>query len=257
VRLEDISARTKIPIHLLEDLERGDFSRWPGGIYARAYVREYASEIGLDPEATLNDLRSQLKDAEPIESIEEALAARASAETTVSGLRSQTGNILGVGACALVVMCAMLSLVRMSSHEVRADTPAATVVVPPSMAPTPPPPITVPPTESVSPPVSNTAVDLPPVVAFSASPNPAPIATTGTLPTASPVADASNSNLGGEVRGVEGSTKPGRRPARDRSATRRASTSNGTETSVFTKIGKGLKSLFGGGDSGKARKARS
>jgi hypothetical protein len=33
---------------LLTALERGDVSRWPGGIYRRSFIRAYAEAIGLD-----------------------------------------------------------------------------------------------------------------------------------------------------------------------------------------------------------------
>ena len=48
ITLDTIARRTKIAASLLAALERGDCSRWPGGIYSRAYVREYAGAIGLD-----------------------------------------------------------------------------------------------------------------------------------------------------------------------------------------------------------------
>ena len=40
---------------MLEALERNDISRLPGGIFGRAFVRSYAVEVGLDPEATIQD----------------------------------------------------------------------------------------------------------------------------------------------------------------------------------------------------------
>lgn len=48
--LRDLAERTKISASLLAGIERGDCSRWPGGIYSRAWIREYASAIGLDAE---------------------------------------------------------------------------------------------------------------------------------------------------------------------------------------------------------------
>jgi Helix-turn-helix domain len=48
ITLDAIASRTKISVSLLAALERGDCSRWPGGLYSRAYVREYAGVIGLD-----------------------------------------------------------------------------------------------------------------------------------------------------------------------------------------------------------------
>ena len=53
VSLEDISAKTKIKISLLEGLEGDDLSRWPQGIFRRAYVRAYAQAIGLEPDVVL------------------------------------------------------------------------------------------------------------------------------------------------------------------------------------------------------------
>ena len=50
VTLETIAARTKVARTLLEALERNDVSRWPNGIFRRAFVRGYASQIGLDPD---------------------------------------------------------------------------------------------------------------------------------------------------------------------------------------------------------------
>src|SRR5206468_125471 len=55
ISLERISEATKVSPDFWVGLERNDFSRWPSGIYARAYVRAYAFEIGVDPEATVND----------------------------------------------------------------------------------------------------------------------------------------------------------------------------------------------------------
>ncbi|MDQ3486727.1 MAG: helix-turn-helix domain-containing protein [Acidobacteriota bacterium] len=50
ISLKELAHRTKISASLLAGMERGDCSRWPGGIYSRAWVREYASAIGLDAE---------------------------------------------------------------------------------------------------------------------------------------------------------------------------------------------------------------
>ena len=53
ISLEAIAASTKISRSLLADLERGDASKWPPGIYRRAFVREYAAAIGLPAEAVV------------------------------------------------------------------------------------------------------------------------------------------------------------------------------------------------------------
>jgi len=50
IALEDISAKTKIKVSLLEGLEGDDLSRWPQGIFRRAYIRAYAQALGLEPD---------------------------------------------------------------------------------------------------------------------------------------------------------------------------------------------------------------
>ncbi|MBA2305531.1 MAG: helix-turn-helix domain-containing protein [Acidobacteria bacterium] len=50
VSLETVAQRTKIGPTFLKALEKGDCSKWPGGIYSRAWIRAYATAIGLDPE---------------------------------------------------------------------------------------------------------------------------------------------------------------------------------------------------------------
>src|SRR5882672_2712440 len=59
VTLRQIAETTKIGISQLEALERNDISRLPGGIFSRAFVRSYAVEIGVDPEATIQEFVAQ------------------------------------------------------------------------------------------------------------------------------------------------------------------------------------------------------
>jgi cytoskeleton protein RodZ len=59
VSLRDIANATKISVGVLEALERNDISKLPGGIFGRAFVRNYAIEVGLDPEATIEDFITQ------------------------------------------------------------------------------------------------------------------------------------------------------------------------------------------------------
>ena len=36
-------------------LENNDFSKWPGGLFARAFIRDYARVVGLDPDELVDD----------------------------------------------------------------------------------------------------------------------------------------------------------------------------------------------------------
>jgi transcriptional regulator with XRE-family HTH domain len=50
VSLAQIAEATKVTASLFAGLERGDCSRWPGGVYNRAFVRGYARAVQLDPD---------------------------------------------------------------------------------------------------------------------------------------------------------------------------------------------------------------
>lgn len=55
IALEEIAASTRVKCDLLEAFERNDLSKWPRGVYARAWVRAYASVVGLDPIDTVDE----------------------------------------------------------------------------------------------------------------------------------------------------------------------------------------------------------
>ena len=55
ISLETIARETNVPIALWEGLEDNNLVGWPRGIYARAYVREYAELIGVDANETVDE----------------------------------------------------------------------------------------------------------------------------------------------------------------------------------------------------------
>ena len=63
--LKTISESTKVSLPLLEGLESDDISRWPGGIFRRAFVRSYAEAVGLDPDEIFRRFERQYKPAVP------------------------------------------------------------------------------------------------------------------------------------------------------------------------------------------------
>ncbi len=55
ISLRSIADSTKVSVSYFAALERGDCSRWPAGVYSRAFVRGYAEAIGLDPDTVASD----------------------------------------------------------------------------------------------------------------------------------------------------------------------------------------------------------
>lgn len=55
ISLVSVADITKINQSLLAALERGDATRWPSGIYRRAFFREYAATIGVSTESIVTE----------------------------------------------------------------------------------------------------------------------------------------------------------------------------------------------------------
>ena len=73
VDLRAIAAETKISESLLDALEHDDVSRWPGGIFRRAFVRAYAQAINLNPDEVVREFLERYPD--PLENVDTVAAA--------------------------------------------------------------------------------------------------------------------------------------------------------------------------------------
>jgi cytoskeletal protein RodZ len=47
--LHDAAGNTKLPITVIQAIERNDFETLPAGVYRKGYLRSLAGEVGLDP----------------------------------------------------------------------------------------------------------------------------------------------------------------------------------------------------------------
>jgi len=59
--LSDVSARTKINQAILRAIEENQFDRVPGGLFTRGYLRAFAREVHLDPEAIVAKYRAEFE----------------------------------------------------------------------------------------------------------------------------------------------------------------------------------------------------
>lgn len=59
--LSDLATRTKLPVHVLQAIERNDFASLPGGMFRKAYVRTVAAEVGLNPDQIASDYSSRFE----------------------------------------------------------------------------------------------------------------------------------------------------------------------------------------------------
>src|SRR5512139_3110952 len=85
VSLREIADGTKISLRFLQALEDGRFEVLPGGLFPRAFVRQYASYLGLDAERTVADFL--------VEAGEKPTERRAPAVPTAPRLRVSAGHV--------------------------------------------------------------------------------------------------------------------------------------------------------------------
>jgi hypothetical protein len=55
ISIDTIVTVTKVGADLWYGLERNDISKWPSGIFARAFVRDYAKAVGLDADELVDE----------------------------------------------------------------------------------------------------------------------------------------------------------------------------------------------------------
>ena len=55
ISLDELATEIRVKKELLEALENNDLSDWPRGLYARAWIRGYATVVGLDPDEAVDE----------------------------------------------------------------------------------------------------------------------------------------------------------------------------------------------------------
>ena len=157
VSLQTIAERTKIKLSLLEGLERDDISRWPAGIFRRAYLRDYAQAIGLDPDVVVRDFLEHYP--EPVEPVEPPSRPRGIVGTFGSFALRRRANPIGDAkqTSASTVQPPPRAIAPPPSRFVEPSPPVALI---PSPSPAVPEPPEQPAAESTKPPPP--AVEMPP-----------------------------------------------------------------------------------------------
>ena len=122
--LDDLSRTTKIPVALLEAIERDDVARLPHVFFARGFVRTYAIEVGLDPE----DLLHAFEHSDGEEVPAQVTASMPMNEPSAS--KSFVFAMTLAGACAMFYSgYASQLLLRPSAAEMPATIRAETIAV--------------------------------------------------------------------------------------------------------------------------------
>ena len=136
VSLEEISSATKISLRFLDAIEREDFSKLPGGIFSRSFIRSYARYLGLDEERVVAEFQLA---AQPQTDFD---LHRMAAGNTTAGRPASRTPLIATGV-AVVLLVGGYVLFRYSQRAAEAPAPSA----PPTVAtpkPVPAPPSSLP-----------------------------------------------------------------------------------------------------------------
>jgi transcriptional regulator with XRE-family HTH domain len=101
VSLRQIADTTKLSVRSLEALEQNRIAVLPAGIYRRAIVRAYASEVGLDPEAILRSFLAQYPDDVPTAAQPHRVAAAAPKRGALRVVFGLLGAMVPIAAAVL------------------------------------------------------------------------------------------------------------------------------------------------------------
>ncbi len=118
VTLQEISAATKISVRFLKSIESEEFSKLPGGIFSRSFVRAYARYLGLDEDPLLEEFQQAAKAKADID------LTQFSPPRTFSGPERRSRHALWAVVIAAVLLTLGFTLWRHSHRPLQV--PAAT-----------------------------------------------------------------------------------------------------------------------------------
>ncbi|WP_017471947.1 helix-turn-helix domain-containing protein [Amphibacillus jilinensis] len=101
--LDDVQRLTKIQTRHLQAIERNDFSVIPGSFYIRAFIKEYANVVDLDPNQLLSEHRSEIPAPEAENAVEYTRMQRTRGKTTSSKTSPFTSLLPTVFVILLIV----------------------------------------------------------------------------------------------------------------------------------------------------------
>ncbi len=159
--LQQVSETTKIGTRMLQAMEQNDFSKLPGGVFTRSFIRQYAVALGLQATA-LDEQLSHLQST-----MEEPVKSEARKDVITEGSHyslSDYNSARNSGSMWMSLVWVVLATAVGGAVYYAMNRPPATAVAPSRPAPRPAP-------QSAPPPESTTPA---PVTAAIATPEPVP-----------------------------------------------------------------------------------
>lgn len=121
ISLQQISHTTKISLRVLQAIEASDESRLLANVFTRSFVRTYAAQVGLDPDATARRYLEQFEPAVPPETPggprESIPDTESTSETPGRGAARVLRGRFGTATALLLTAVTVSVLVARNRHE--------------------------------------------------------------------------------------------------------------------------------------------
>ncbi|MBM7644411.1 cytoskeletal protein RodZ [Scopulibacillus daqui] len=130
--LEDIESKTKIQKRYLQSIEEGEFDQLPGNFYTRAFIKNYAETVGLDPNVLLNEYGHEIPKSsqEPSQVILPSRTRQSAGLSFKSAKRRQTdsqfNSLLPKIIIIVVLLLILIGIWLLAQHFKSSDKSAVT-----------------------------------------------------------------------------------------------------------------------------------
>lgn len=131
VSLREVADVTKISLRYLEALEQDRFDVLPAPVFAKGFLRQYATYVGLNPDDVVNSYLNALQEQEPQEEEPERREGRRTRWEWASGL------MLALLVFALLALVAFLAFYAERRRNVVDESPPPIAAPPVELAPQP------------------------------------------------------------------------------------------------------------------------
>lgn len=142
--LEDLQEITKIQKRYLIGIEEGNYSGMPGSFYVRAFIKQYAEAVGLNPDELLDEYKREVPGTQT-EEVAQSFTQSPSRTKLTSKSRANMMEAMPkliVGLFVVVILAVVIILVTSKINETsdikEADTPEVELI-PPAKEPEPTP----------------------------------------------------------------------------------------------------------------------
>lgn len=103
ISLDSLQEKTKIQKRYLVAIEEGNFNILPGKFYTRAFIKEYASAVGINPDELMTDHKEELPPTEEEENVQYSRIQRTRKESK-SDKESRSSSIIPTVTVILLII---------------------------------------------------------------------------------------------------------------------------------------------------------